>query len=357
MKSPTPLACLLLLLSLASVLGACSIAPPQESTDPKTPIDEVDVFIGTAGEGNVYPGVSLPFGFVQPDPDTGPGSGATGYKFHKPIVCFSQQHISGMGGPLNGQISLIPLTGPLGTPSNIVATGKSREAASSGFYSVTLAPWGVKVELTATSHIALHRHPFPAHAQSRVVLDVGHCLYGTGASWSSAKPIGGEFSIDAAAREVSGEMSYQGGRSDKRTWKVFFVLHLDSDFDSVQIWGDDEITTGAQRRSGSNIGAVFTLRTRTGQVVNSKIALSYRSIDQARGTIAQQAPGWDFDTVRAQARDTWSRALGRISIESGTPDQRTQFYTALYRTHLTPDDWTGEAPDRYGSRVYFENIL
>jgi len=358
MKRLTPLACvLLLLLALLLMLGACSIAPTQTPATPRAPIDEVDVFIGTAGEGNVYPGVSLPFGFVQPGPDTGPGSGAAGYKFDKPIVGFSQQHISGMGGPLYGQISLMPLTGALGTPSNIVATGKSREAASPGFYTVTLAPWDVKVELTATSHVALHRHTFPAHAQSRVVLDVGHCLYGTGASWSSAKPIGGEFSIDTAAREVSGHMTYQGGRSDKRTWKVFFVLHLDSHFASVQTWGDDEITTGAQQRSGSNIGAVFTLRTRAGQVVNSKIALSYRSIEQARGYIAQQTPGWDFETVRAQARDIWSQALGRIAIEGGTPDQRTQFYTALYRTHLTPNDWTGEAPDRYGSRVVFENIL
>jgi len=334
-------------------MGACSIAPPQESTAPRAPIDEVDVFIGTAGEGNVYLGVSLPFGFVQPGPDTGPGSGAAGYKFDMPIVGFSQQDISGMGGPMYGQISLMPLTGALHTPSNIVAAGKLREAASPGFYSVTLAPWDVKVELTATSHVALHRHTFPAHAQSRVVLDVGHCLYGTGASWSSAKPIGGDFSIDATEREVSGHMTYQGGRSDKRTWKVFFVLQLDSDFDSVQTWVDEEITTGAQQRSGSNIGAVFTLRTRAEQVVNSKIALSYRSIDQARSTIARQAPGWDFQTVRAQARDTWSWALGRITIEGGTPDQRAQFYTALYRMHLTPNDWTGEAPQRYGSRVYF----
>ena len=213
------------------------------------------------------------------------------------------------------------------------------------------------VEITATRHVALHRHTFPAHVQSRVAPDVGHCLYGSSASWSSAKPIAGEFSVDAAAREVSGHMTYQDGRSDKRTWKVFFVLQLDSGFDSVQTWGDDLRADGTQHRSGSNIGAVFTFNTRAGQVVNSKIALSTRSIEQARGYIAQQAPGWDFDGVRGQARDAWSQTLGRISVEGGTAEQRTQFYTALYRAHLTPNDWTGEAPERYGGRTYFESIL
>jgi predicted alpha-1,2-mannosidase len=32
-------------------------------------------------------------------------------------------------------------------------------------------------------------------------------------------------------------------------------------------------------------------------------------------------------------------------------------YSALYRLHLTPNDWTGEAPPQYGKETYYENIL
>lgn len=34
-----------------------------------------------------------------------------------------------------------------------------------------------------------------------------------------------------------------------------------------------------------------------------------------------------------------------------------QFYSALYRVHQTPNDWTGESPERYGDRTYYDNIL
>ncbi|MBC8009775.1 MAG: hypothetical protein H7067_06740, partial [Burkholderiales bacterium] len=129
------------------------------------PLDHVDPFLGTLGEGNTYPGVTVPFGFIQVSPDTGKGSGASGYKFNKNIDGFSQQHISGMAGPALGQLSLFPLTGELVKPADISSTGKSAESATPGYYTVTLAPWDVKVELTATRHVAFHRYTFPAHDQ------------------------------------------------------------------------------------------------------------------------------------------------------------------------------------------------
>lgn len=340
-----------LLLAALLFTATCAAAAPAN-------VDLVDPFLGTAGEGNVYPGATLPFGFIQVSPDTGPGSGAAGYKIDKPIRGFSQQHISGMGGPLFGQIGLLPITGPLGKPSELVSTAKSDEAASPGFYRVTLAPWNVQVALTATKHVALHQHRFPAHAQSRVVIDVGHVLYGTAASWGSAKPIGGELKIDPLAREVSGHMTYLGGRSGGRSWKVYFVAQLDTPFESFGTWDDaDQPVDGSPSSSGREIGAYLNFNTRDGQAVLSRVAVSYQSIEQARGYIDQQAKGLSFDAVHSQARATWAQALDRIKVEGGSLDQRRQFYTALYRVHLTPNDWTGEAPARYGNRTYYENIL
>ncbi len=321
-------------------------------------IDYVDPFIGTMGGGNVYPGATLPFGFIQVSPDTGPGSGAGGYKFDKKITGFSQQHISGMGGPLFGQISLFPLTGELKDPSNLSATGKSDESASPGYYTVTIAPWDVKVELTATKHVALHRHTFPANDESRLVLDVGHVLYGTGSSWGTAKPIGGEVTIDAEAREISGFMVYQGARGNSRTWKVFFAARFDAPFETFGTWDDaGQLAAGSDRSAGSEIGAFLTFPTTAGQVVNSKVAISWRSLDQASGYFESEAPAWDFDGTRERARAEWVKILDTIDVEGGTADQRTQFFTALYRIHVTPNDWTGEAPERYGDGTYYENIL
>ena len=352
-----------------AILGliACLSGAAMPGFAETSKLDHVDPFLGTLGGGNVFPGVSLPFGFIQVSPDTGPGSGAAGYKFDKPIRGFSQQHISGMGGPLFGHIALLPITGGLGQPAKLVSSGKSDEAAGPGYYQVRLAPWDVLVGLTATHHVALHRHTFPAHAQSRVVINVGHVLYGTGKGWSSAQPIGGEVRIDAARREVTGHMTYQGARSSTRTWKVYFVAQLDTAPDSFGSWDDTgKPDDGESASQGNEIGAYLNFKTAAGQVVHSKVAVSYQSLAQARSYIQEEAPGWDFNVAHAQARQAWTTALDTITVEGGTDDQKRQFYTALYRLHLTPNDWSREQPAHhggyggyggYGEQAYYENIL
>lgn len=326
--------------------------------------EQVDLFLGTAAEGNVYPGVTLPFGFIQVSPDTGPGSMAGGYKFDKNIVAFSQQHISGMGGPILGQISVFPVTGDIADPANLSSTGKSAESATPGYYTVTLAPWNVKVELTATRTVALHRHTFPGGAPARVLVDVGHCLYGlppatpgNPTNWNSAIPVGGEVRIDPATREIYGHMVYKGGRSTTQPWKVWFAARFDAPFVSGGTWADDRgITPDTLDATGREIGASLDFGSATGRVVQTKVAVSWRSLAQARGYLDAQ-PGWNFDTVRQQARDVWEKTLAAIKVEGGSAADRTKFYTALYRAHLTPNDWTNESPERYGGSTYYENLL
>lgn len=322
-------------------------------------VDEVDPFIGTTGGGNVYPGPTLPFGFLQPGPDTGVGSSAPGYKHNKHVVGFSQQRISGMGGPIYGQVSLFPMTGEIENPSDITSTGKSAEEALPGYYSVTLAPWDVKTEITTADRTAFYRYTFPkGEAVSRVLVDVGHCLFGTRTGWGSAMPQAGEVKIDPEKREVSGFMVYRGGRSTREPWKVYFAATFDAPFVSYGTWTDGgKLSDDSREALGAEIGAFVNFDTAQQPIVQSKVAISWKSVDQARDYLATQMPGADFDAVRGAAREKWNDVLGKITVQGGTADQRRMFYTALYRMHLMPNDWTGEAPDRYGDRTYYENNL
>ncbi|WP_165390724.1 GH92 family glycosyl hydrolase [Pseudoduganella lutea] len=325
----------------------------------KEPVDQVDPFIGTLGEGNVFAGATLPFGFLQPGPDTGPGSGASGYKHDKPITGFSQQHISGMGGPLYGHLSLMPVAGAFIDPARLAAAGKSDEVATPGYYAVTLQPSGVRVELTATRHVALHRHTFPAGAARSVALDIGHVLYGAGKpSWNSARPVKGEVRIDPARREVSGHMTYQGGRSSARRYKIHFVARFDQAFADFGAW-----TAGASPQvrvahlEGERIGAWLRFAETEASVVGARVALSYTGLEQAHAYLEQETHDVAFERARMDARAAWGEVLGKITVEGGTRDQRTQFHSAMYRIHMTPNDWTGEAPARYGTATYYENML
>ena len=60
-------------------------------------IDDVNVFVGTDGFGNVYPGPQVPFGGIQisPDCDDKDYDCAAGYKYSKPFIQgFSLTHLS-----------------------------------------------------------------------------------------------------------------------------------------------------------------------------------------------------------------------------------------------------------------------
>jgi DNA-binding transcriptional regulator LsrR (DeoR family) len=42
---------------------------------------------------------------------------------------------------------------------------------------------------------------------------------------------------------------------------------------------------------------------------------------------------FDLEQVVADGRAAWNEALGQIRVEGGTEDERTTFYTALYRCY------------------------
>jgi predicted alpha-1,2-mannosidase len=319
-------------------------------------VDYVDPFIGTTGGGNTFPGATLPNGFIQLSPDTGSGSGAGGYKNDKPIEGFSHQHISGMGGPILGEISLLPMIGALSNPKDIAATGKSNESAKPGYYNVTLSPWNTKAELTCSDHVGFHQYTFPANSTSRILVDVGHCLYGTSSDWNSAMPVGGDVTVDQANQEVYGYMVYDGGRSTGVNWTVYFCAKFDTAYASCGTWSGSTLYDSTTYRTGSEIGAYLNFNTAANQIIKAKVGISWKSVSQARTYITNEITNWDFDAVKTAASNKWEAVLSKIVVEGGTPDQMKMFYTALYHALLMPNNWTGEAPAGY-SGAYYEDFL
>jgi len=61
------------------------------------------------------------------------------------------------------------------------------------------------------------------------------------------------------------------------------------------------------------------------------------AIEGARKNLEAELPGWDFDKVRADAKAAWNKELSKIEVSGGTPNQTTNFYTALYHTMIAPN--------------------
>jgi predicted alpha-1,2-mannosidase len=69
------------------------------------------------------------------------------------------------------------------------------------------------------------------------------------------------------------------------------------------------------------------------KVLQFRYGISFISVEQARKSLQEEIPAWDFEKVKARAHDRWNRVLGQVRVEGGAPEQRRVFYTSLYRCY------------------------
>jgi len=72
-------------------------------------------------------------------------------------------------------------------------------------------------------------------------------------------------------------------------------------------------------------------------------------MDNALQNIIAEIPGWDFDEVKAAANTAWNKELGKIAIETSSPEKKRIFYTAMYHTMIAPSVFNDYNGDYYGT--------
>jgi predicted alpha-1,2-mannosidase len=298
------------------------------TAQPLPPTRYVDPFIGSDGAGHVFPGASVPFGMVAPSPDNANRGGefSSGYQFRAPrFLGFSNTHSSGSGVPELGDVLLQPIAGtPWSTRSTdfSAAPDKASERASPGYYTVTLPAHGVRVEMTATQRVALHRWTFGRSPDRRVqvLVDLQHGLHAVDAPRVAQAQI----EVDAAAGQVSGTVF-------SRNWverQASFVVRFDHPAVATE--------TLPAREGERAPRLLLTFELAPDRVLQAQVALSTVDVDGARKNLGE--PGaLRFDRVRSDATHTWDQLLGRIGI-GATEAQRRLFYTSLYHAMLHPSD-------------------
>ena len=293
-----------------------STIPAAAQTDVRL-TRHVDPFIGTGGHGHTYPGASLPFGMIQPGPDTRltGWDGCSGYHYSDSrIFGFSHTHLSGTGIPDYTDVLLMPITGEIrlnngadGQPGYSSAFSHDEEVAQPGYYAVTLKDHTIRAELTTTLRVAMHRYTYPAGTPAHVVLDLEH-----------RDPV-----IEASIDVVSGTelAGVRRSRSWARDQVVYFVIRFSRPFTAS---------------SGEKLKRAFSFGSGGGALL-VKVGISAVSVEGARKNLEAEIPGWNFDTVLTAAGAAWERELSKIRISGGTTGQRTTFYTAMYHAMLAPN--------------------
>ena len=323
MKKTTLLFCTL---AVGSALFSCSA--PQQETAATDYTQYVNTFIGAADNGHTFPGACRPFGMIQ----TSPVTGAVGWRYCSEYVYedsviwgFTQTHLNGTGCMDLGDILVMPVTGNRHRAWDGYRSSfqKNSESATPGYYTVTLDEPGVKAELTATLHTALHRYTYNKADSASVLIDLQH-----GPAWNEK-----QYHSQVKACDVKWENdSTLSGHVRNSVWvdqDYFFTLQFNRPVISAV-----DLPMG-ETEKGRRIVATFDLQ--PGEEVLMKIAMSTTGVEGAKANMAAEQPGWDFEGTRKQAKDEWNSYLSRIEME-GTPDEMTNFYTCFYHALIQPNE-------------------
>lgn len=352
-------------------------------TSAQTPSEYVNPFIGAStnidaagayhGLGKTFPGATTPFGMTQLSPQTiTGGDNGPGYSYeHTTIEGFSMTQMSGIGwyGDL-GNFLVMPTTGnPMYTFAGKEGGmkgwrsryDKATETARAGYYSALLTDYNIKVETTASPHGGIYRMTFPQNLCSRIQIDLARRVGGTASE---------EFVQVTDARTIEGWMRCTpdgGGWGDgngKALYTVFFHAEFSRPITNYGFWNasipdgqsrhnndvaseayqkllaNAEIVKGETSLQGPSIGFFTEFPTQPNEIVELKVAISFVDIEGARRNFDAELKGHDFEYIRHQAHDAWDKELGRIKVEGGTDNEKTIFYTSLYRTMIDPRIYT-----------------
>ena len=303
-----------ILLLLLAVMGICC-----KRAEKKDYTVYVNPFIGTEGTGHTFPGPCMPFGMIQPGPDNADKGWdyTSGYQYKDSIILgFSQTRANGTGINELGDVLLQPFTDnrKAGFSESVL---KNTEQAIPGYYTITMKNQ-VRVELTCTERVALHRYHYPA-STAKLLVDLQHGL---------------RFLTDSLVLESDVRVENKNtisGYCRTRNWverKYFFTIQFDQPFDSAE-----ELPKEAKQAAPRYILS-FDLNKKT---LQTKVALSTVAVEGAKKNLLKELPGWDFDSVAANARKTWNNYLSRIEIEADQK-QKEIFYSCLYRLFIQPSN-------------------
>jgi predicted alpha-1,2-mannosidase len=342
-------------LLLSPSLSRSSLLAQSASASGRRPLDFANGLVGTAplddqrlignapppGEqiysGFTSPGAVLPHGSTDLAPINANldlqyvmGVPASYYYPNRTMFGFSS---GAPGGP-----TLMPVVGDWTAPPqrSFSVYSKATEKSSPGYYSVYLDDFNTRAEMTVTTWTGVYRFTFPATDAAHILLDLGR--------------MGGDIEIvgDHTVRGQS-QMSNRRGSAEGLD-DAYFVAEFSQPFKSFgafreippasqnlrgPLLGTRSVVPDIRALSGHYVGAYLQFSTAKGEQILVKIAHG-SSYAEAEQRLEAEDPTWDFDGMRKQAENSWSRDLDRIEVAGGTEKEKMLFYSCLLHSFASP---------------------
>lgn len=316
-----------LLFTLAALISCSNHQQtPELVTDP---VDYVNPLMGTLSDfsfstGNTYPAIARPWGMNFWAPQTGKMGDGWMYTYgSKTIRGFKQTHQPSPWINDYGQFSLFATTNKLEFDENKRVSWFSHKAETVKpyYYSVYLADYDTKVEITPTDRSAIFRFTFPQSDSSFVLIDA----FNRG---SMVKVIPEENKVVGYTTRNSG-----GVPANFKNW---FVVQFDTPFSDFALWDDGKDLEGQSEITGYHAQAAVRFATKRFDQVIARVASSFISLEQAQLNLDREAGNKTFEQVQQDGRQIWNQELGKIRVSTENIDHVRTFYSSLYRVLLFP---------------------
>jgi predicted alpha-1,2-mannosidase len=341
-------------LCLASGVASLSLisVPAVAQADPALyTLPDLRIGLGNDNEGDTIPGVARPNGSIHPSPETlNPNN--SGYNPVEKISGFGQLHTQGSGGVTTyGTFLLSPQVGVPEFDEPAHLSDKANVTMAADYYSVDLARYATRVEITPAHYSAIYRLTYPKTSEAQLVFDV-------------TRKVGGVVASELAdVKLYPKEGKIVGHVKAKGYWNpalidIWFVARFSQMPTKWGIFDKAAVKAGAtQAATGPDerLGAWLTFKGTPDKPVLVKLAVSFTSAETAEALLDKEIPGWDFDQVRKDAQVAWNTRLSKIEVSGLDTAQTRRFYTALYHSSIQPRDRSLDQPAKEMGRPNWDD--
>ncbi|MDR0543570.1 MAG: GH92 family glycosyl hydrolase [Dysgonamonadaceae bacterium] len=117
---------------------------------------------------------------------------------------------------------------------------------------------------------------------------------------------------------------------DKGQTKVYLYLETEQQPASTEVLNKQEVDYTQSASEGQYSSLVMQFKEKN---VKLRYGISFISSEQAQKNLQREIQSYDVDEIAETGREIWNNALGKILVEGGSENDKTVFYTSLYRVY------------------------
>jgi predicted alpha-1,2-mannosidase len=283
---------------LACLLSLFACNEPKSSK--KSPVDYVNPYMGNISHLLVptYPTVHLPNSILRVYPER---ADYTSDLLHGlPVIVTSHRGSSAFNiSPVQGEAALKP----------VVNYTYDLEKITPYSYSVYLDEVQVQVNYAPSHRAGVYEITFDRPGDNYIVVNTRN-----GA-------------MQITDRGISGYQSI--GHDNTR---VYVSMETEQKPVSVGIWANGSVSYSEKSVQGRNKAVVLNFG-KDSKTVRLRYGVSFIDEQQAAKNLEREVNTYDWKQVAQKGRDIWNKTLGKIEVKGACDDDKTVFYTSLYRTY------------------------